>query len=195
MKPLYYKEIIKKGVLFIAMVTIVACSKKVTSKESNVKESNKTEIIESLPKKELGISNILLQANSDTSMTFEEMLAKHKGKIVLVDFWASWCGPCKKEIPALKSLKASLDPEKFSVVSISIDTKKESWEKSNTAEGLDKSGTSYMLDNWKETQLAKSLKISLIPRYVIFGKDGEILEKAAARPSDPALKAAVQKYF
>lgn len=48
-------------------------------------------------------------------------LADYKGRYVLVNFWATWCGPCKVELPALQALKASLDGDRLAVVTISLD--------------------------------------------------------------------------
>lgn len=57
-------------------------------------------------------------------------------KYILIDFWASWCVPCRKEIPNVKRLYAQYAPKGFEVVSISIDKKKADWEKAVRAEQL-----------------------------------------------------------
>ena len=57
-------------------------------------------------------------------------------KYVLIDFWASWCNPCRKEIPNLKKLYAQYSEKGFEIVSISIDQKKADWEKALKEEGL-----------------------------------------------------------
>ena len=49
------------------------------------------------------------------------LLESHRGKVVLVNFWATWCGPCIHEIPALINLREKLDPSRFALVAISLD--------------------------------------------------------------------------
>lgn len=55
----------------------------------------------------------------------EFILSKYKGKVVLIDFWATWCNPCVKEIPALKKFYTEYHPRGFEIIGISLDDKKE----------------------------------------------------------------------
>jgi len=50
-------------------------------------------------------------------------LAKMKGKVVLIDFWATWCGPCIAELPSVKKTYKKLNPKGFEIIGISLDTK------------------------------------------------------------------------
>ena len=52
-------------------------------------------------------------------------LAQLKGKVVVVNFWATWCGPCKEEMPAFERLRQQLDPERFALLTITTDLQRE----------------------------------------------------------------------
>jgi thiol-disulfide isomerase/thioredoxin len=52
---------------------------------------------------------------------YAKLIAAHRGKVLLVDFWATWCEPCREELPKLVALSRQLDPRKFTLVTISAD--------------------------------------------------------------------------
>ena len=63
-------------------------------------------------------------------------IADYKGKFLLIDFWASWCGPCRSAIPKVKELYKKYKPEGFEVLSISIDTDQKAWRKAMVEENM-----------------------------------------------------------
>lgn len=87
-------------------------------------------------------------------------------KYVLIDFWASWCNPCRKEIPNLKKLYAQYSGKGFEIVSISIDQKKADWEKALKEEGLT---WPNFLD---ETGVAALYKVKFVPTMYLITADG-----------------------
>ena len=89
-----------------------------------------------------------------------------RGKYVLIDFWASWCNPCRKEIPNLKKLYAQYSEKGFEIVSISIDQKKADWEKALKEEGLP---WPNFLD---ETGVAALYKVKFVPTMYLINADG-----------------------
>ncbi len=95
-----------------------------------------------------------------------------KGKYILVDFWASWCGPCKREIPNLKNVYDKYNGEDFDMLSIAVWDETEKSLKS--AEELDM--------NWNHIVNAQSIPTDLygirgIPHIILFGPDGTILKR------------------
>lgn len=87
-------------------------------------------------------------------------------KYVLIDFWASWCNPCRKEIPNLKKLYAQYSGKGFEIVSISIDQKKADWKKALKEEGLT---WPNFLD---ETGVAALYKVKFVPTMYLITADG-----------------------
>lgn len=130
---------------------------------------------------------VLTNLVNDDELTFEQVLAKHKGKIVLVDFWASWCAPCRKEIPFLKDLKLKFNETELKIIEISIDKDYSAWLRASKLENLSNEIDNYIISNWEKSNLYKNYNIKTIPRYLLFGKDGEIIDENAPRPSENEL--------
>lgn len=129
------------------------------------------------------LSNLI----NDNELTFEEVLKSHKGKIVLVDFWASWCSPCRKEMPFLNELKSKFNEKEFKVIEISIDKDYSAWVRASKQENLLNEENNYIISNWEKSSLYMNYSIKTIPRYLLFGKDGKIIDEDAPRPSESEL--------
>lgn len=115
-----------------------------------------------------------------------------KGKVIYMDIWATWCGPCKREIPYLKAMETELHDEAIAFVSISIDDDKEAWEKMVQDENL-QGYQLYAKEAWK-TKIVTDYMISGIPRFIIVDKEGKLVTPNATRPSDPNTKATLLEY-
>lgn len=90
-------------------------------------------------------------------------------KYILIDFWASWCAPCRKEIPNIKKLYARYASKGFEVISISIDKKKADWEKAVKEEQLK---WHNFLD---ETGVAKLYKVRAVPTMYLIDAEGRMV--------------------
>ena len=111
-----------------------------------------------------------------------------KGNYVYVDVWATWCGPCKREIPYLKELDAAYENKAIDFVSLSIDKQedKEKWLKMIQDENLQ--GIQILADSDWNSDFVKAYKITGIPRFILIDQEGNIVNSNAPRPSDPYLK-------
>jgi len=103
-----------------------------------------------------------------------------KGKLIYIDVWATWCGPCKREIPSLKKLEEKYKKDKIAFVSVSVDEDKDAWTKMVKDDKLQ--GVQLWAVSWKN-ELCKDFNINGIPRFILIGNDGLILDPNAERPS------------
>lgn len=112
-----------------------------------------------------------------------------KGKYVYIDVWATWCGPCRQEIPFLQKVEERYHGKNIEFVSISIDVAKdhEKWKKFVTDKNL--GGIQLFADaDWKSA-FTQAYGINSIPRFLLIDPQGNVVDADAKRPSDPALQA------
>lgn len=120
-------------------------------------------------------------------------LSDFKGKLVYIDVWATWCGPCKQEIPHLKKLEEEYRSKDIVFLSVSVDKTKDhaKWKEFLVKEEL--KGVQIFGGDDAQKYVIQSYKISGIPRFILVGRDGNIISIDAPRPSSseirPLLKA------
>ena len=98
-----------------------------------------------------------------------------KGKYVLVDFWASWCGPCKGEIPNLIELQNKFGGEKFTVLGVNVWDEEEKFKAALTEEGITYPQIYIPRDN--KDNATELYGIQGIPQIILFGPDGIIIKR------------------
>jgi thiol-disulfide isomerase/thioredoxin len=115
-------------------------------------------------------------------------LEDFKGKYVYIDVWATWCGPCRAEIPSLKKVEEKYHGKNIEFVSISIDTAKdhEKWKGFVTEKQL--GGVQLFADKDWSSDFIKAYGVTGIPRFILIDPSGKIVKADAARPSSPDLQ-------
>lgn len=104
-----------------------------------------------------------------------------KGKVIYIDVWATWCGPCMGEIPHLKKLDTELHGMDIAFVSISIDGDKEAWKK--MVEKKELQGYQLYAEGEWQSGIIKDYAIQGIPRFILIDKEGKLVNANANRPS------------
>ena len=95
------------------------------------------------------------------------------GKVVLVNFWATWCGPCKEEMPSLARLQQQLDPKKFVLLTVTTDLQRQ-----GIAQFLSQAGVSLPVLFDEDQEVSRSFLVRGLPTTVVVGRDGTLLGRA-----------------
>ncbi|MDR6560627.1 MULTISPECIES: TlpA disulfide reductase family protein [unclassified Arcicella] len=133
-----------------------------------------------MPKVAFGKDDLLFDVNRN-NVNFKSLI--QKGKVTYIDFWASWCAPCRAEMPDSKRLKDEYEAKGVNFVYISIDDNSIAWQKAHTQVGLDNT-RSFLSSKASMTNIKKQFNITTIPRYLLFDKNGKIVSANAPRPSE-----------
>lgn len=114
----------------------------------------------------------------------EYALENLKGKLVYIDFWATWCGPCRHELPFLEEVEKAYEGKKITFISMSVDDDMVAWDKMVKEKKM--KGLQLHADGaWKST-VVNDYQIKGIPTFVLIDENGMIISPAAPRPSSGA---------
>lgn len=128
---------------------------------------------------------INLNNSSYKDFTFDDLINKYRGKILYIDFWASWCKPCLKEMPHIKELQDYFAKENFVIIFISNERNIDAWQYKIQELKINSDHYHANPDIWNE--IKSILNLSSIPRYVLINKKGKIVDKDAIEPSNQDL--------
>jgi thiol-disulfide isomerase/thioredoxin len=124
----------------------------------------------------------------------ETALSDLKGKVVYVDVWATWCGPCRREFPHMKTLEAEYHGNPDIVfMGVSVD---ETGDRQKWIDFLDKEqlpGLQLFAGDEAQAAIMRPYKIGSIPRFILVGKDGNLISAEAPRPSSEEIRAVLNK--
>ncbi len=123
---------------------------------------------------------------------FDAIISKYKGKVIYVDFWATWCGPCRSGIERIKPLKEEMKDENVAFVYITNQTSpKGTYD--NMIPGIKGEHYRVSADEWNI--LRDKFQISGIPHYTLVGKDGNVINPRLGHLQNPQLKTMLMKYI
>jgi len=118
-------------------------------------------------------------------------LSSFKGNLVYVDVWASWCGPCIAQIPALQALEKDYHDKKITFLSISVDTDRDAWLKMIKDKNL--TGVQLWANGW--SSITELYAIFGIPRFLLFDENGKIISTDAPRPTNNDIRDLFDSYL
>lgn len=120
--------------------------------------------------------------SSLTEDLIQTIAEAYKDKVVYVDFWAPWCGPCLTEMPYSAELQKEMEGEDVVFLLLGVQCTEESWKATIANRKL--KGEHKLLTNDQFNILASKLGINGIPHYTLIDKNGKIIQKSATRPSN-----------
>ena len=187
------KEYLISNTIYTALTKSIPISEDFYSKFiSTCQDKNFTTLLKSklYDKKLMSLpsntESILLSIDGKKTLDFQNLLNYHKGKYIYIDFWASWCAPCRTEMPFSNSLRNVLKDKQIIFLYISTDDNVSSWKIASEEENIDRLNSFLLLNSFNAPLISK-YKIQTIPRYIIFDTEGRLLNSDAPRPSDPKL--------
>ncbi|TNE51667.1 MAG: TlpA family protein disulfide reductase [Bacteroidetes bacterium] len=107
-------------------------------------------------------------------------LSNLRGKYVLIDFWASWCGPCRRENPNVVAMYEKYKDKGFDILGVSLDRQEDAWKKAIDQDGLKWHHISD-LKGWK-SEHAQLYSVTSIPQTLLIGPDGKIIQRNLRGP-------------
>ncbi len=100
-------------------------------------------------------------------------LSELTGKVVLVNFWATWCGPCKEEMPSLARLQKQLDPAQFALMTVTTDLQRQ-----GIAQFLSQLGVSLPVLFDEDQEVSRSFMVRGLPTTIVISQNGTLVGRA-----------------
>jgi thiol-disulfide isomerase/thioredoxin len=126
-------------------------------------------------------NTFLMEFGHENKQSLKEVLQKFEGKAVYIDFWASWCVPCIRDILDSKESKALLESKDVEYLYIGHKDEAKNWISASEKYGITKN--QYLEMDSRQSPLSEYFKITSIPRYILLNKEHKVVNAKAPRPT------------
>lgn len=165
-------RLLKNNILFFGIVMILlACNNNADTENTEKIADSKSIEVDTASNENYFFQVQGVSPNGDTLA-----LKNVNAKVILLDFWASWCGPCRKVHPELVKVYSKYNKNGFEIFSISLDESKEDWQKAIDKDKLVWKNHISELNSWN-SKYAKMFQIEYIPNNVLYDRKGNVLGK------------------
>lgn len=126
--------------------------------------------------------------NSTRDLSLPSLLKTSKGKILYIDIWASWCAPCRAVMSDAKKLQAEFSSKTITYIYLSVDENYSNWKNAAVKDIPTDYPFSYLLINPKQSSFLKQMNVTSLPRYIIFDKQGKMINNNAPGPDTKEIR-------
>ncbi|MFP3593456.1 TlpA family protein disulfide reductase [Chryseobacterium sp. SIMBA_038] len=132
-----------------------------------------------------------LENEEGKSVTIQQILDQHKGKVLVIDFWAGWCRDCLNALPKAKELEEK-NKDNIDFVFLSLDRSKEGFNKSLERFEMKDKENYWFSSGWKN-DFNNYIDLNWIPRYMVIDQKSVIAKYYAISPEDPEIQTTIDK--
>ncbi|UMB53926.1 TlpA family protein disulfide reductase [Lutibacter sp. A64] len=143
----------------------------------------------------LNINDVFLINGNKQKINLKEIINQNKGKLIYIDFWASWCAPCKEAMPSSQELVNDYKSKEVIFIYVSIDSDFDKWERASKEEDLSIYKYNVLAINYPKANFYKELNLKTIPRYILYDKNGKLVHKNAPGPDGIEIRKLLNEYL
>jgi thiol-disulfide isomerase/thioredoxin len=128
-------------------------------------------------------------------ISWQDLLNNTQKKYLLLDFWASWCAPCRTQIPILRQIKEKFKNDPVEFISMNLDENKDDWQIAARSENMQNDRYNFYVIDARKSALAKTFRIESLPRYILLDNNGKIVNADFYKPVEPDFEKRLRAYI